>query len=459
MSPEPLPPGPAEPPLSERRLGRARLAVLGVFFSVGLVLSAWFTQIPQFKSSLGLSDGRLGVALLCPAIGALVSMQVAGRLARRHGSASLVRWSLPALAAAMPLLGASRGFLSLAAALLVFGLVDGVLDVSMNAHAVAVETALGRPVLQGMHAAFSLGTIVGAVSGAAAIWGQLSTLVYLSGVGVGAALVWARAAPWLLPPSADREPAPTDGPAPTDQPGAGSGAGSGAAPGGRGRKLRTTGWSRYVIVLGLLGAGCLLAEGAAETWGSVFLRDQRHAAPALASAAYLVFTVAQLGGRMAGDRLHLRLGSVRLVRWGALVAAVGLGVELLAPQLALVIVGIVVYSLGLSVLVPVVFGAVGHSSAADHGAAGTTEAVARFTTLSYLGYLLGPASIGWLAQLTGLTWALSAVLLVLGAVLLLAPRTKDALPPTLLTDSANDTDAGSVPAAASSLAPTEGAAP
>jgi hypothetical protein len=78
--------------------------------------------------------------------------------------------------------------------------------------------------------------------------------------------------------------------------------------------------------------------------------------------------------------------------------------------------------------VPVVFGAVGHGSAAEHGASGVAAAVARFTTLSYLGYLLGPAAIGWLAQGVGLTWALSSVLIILAAVIGFAGLTSAALP-------------------------------
>jgi len=400
---------------------RARWSVTAVFFLVGLMLSAWFTQIPQFKSELGLTDGQLGAALLFPAGGALASMQVAGRLAGRFGSSPVLRAAGVTIAAAMPLLGwsggsgGSGGFAAFAAALLLFGFADGMLDVAMNAQAVAVERMLGRPVLQSMHAAFSLGTIGGAASGGAAIYLGLSPLAYLGVMGAVAVILTAGAGARLLPASADRA-------APDDRDGT-RGAG-----GGPPQRRARAGWTGYVVVLGLLGAGCLLAEGAAESWSAVFLRDQRHAAPALATAGYLVFTVVQLGGRLLGDRLHLRWGPVALVRRGAAVAAAGLCLELAAPGAGWSVLGIALYSLGLAGLVPIIFGAVGHRSAAEHGAASVTGAVARFTTISYLGYLLGPASIGWLAQAAGLTWALAAVFLVLAAVIGFARLTSPALP-------------------------------
>jgi hypothetical protein len=71
---------------------------------------------------------------------------------------------------------------------------------------------------------------------------------------------------------------------------------------------------------------------------------------------------------------------------------------------------------------------VGHGSATEHGSASVTGAVAKFTTLSYTGSLLGPAAIGWIAQGIGLTWSLSTVLLVLGAVGWFAGWTSRALP-------------------------------
>ena len=82
-------------------------------------------------------------------------------------------------------------------------------------------------------------------------------------------------------------------------------------------------------------------------------------------------------------------------------------------------------------LIPIVFGAVGHGSAAEHGSASVTGAVAKFTTLSYTGSPLGPAAIGWLAQGIGLTWSLSCILVVLAAVGWFATWTSRALPARL----------------------------
>ncbi|MET8249526.1 hypothetical protein ABZV31_37285 [Streptomyces sp. NPDC005202] len=54
-------------------------------------------------------------------------------------------------------------------ALAVFGAADGLIDVSMNAHAIAVEKETGRHIMNACHAAWSIGSAVGSLLGGAAI--------------------------------------------------------------------------------------------------------------------------------------------------------------------------------------------------------------------------------------------------------------------------------------------------
>ncbi len=110
-------------PVSRAHAERVSWSVAAVFFVVGLALSAWFTQIPQFKAALSLNDAQLGAALLCPVAGALASMQVAGRIARRYSSAALVR-AAPLGPAAIGWLAEGIGLTwSLSSVLLVLGAV------------------------------------------------------------------------------------------------------------------------------------------------------------------------------------------------------------------------------------------------------------------------------------------------------------------------------------------------
>ncbi len=109
-------------------------------------------------------------------------------------------------------------------------------------------------------------------------------------------------------------------------------------------------------------------------------------------------------GRLAGDRLRARFAAVPLFRVSALVAAAGLGAALLIGRPAAGLAGFALLGAGLSITLPLTLGAAGHR-AADAGLS-PAAAVARVSTIAYLGSFTGPALIGPFASATGLRTAL-----------------------------------------------------
>lgn len=383
---------------------RARWAVTGLFLVNGMTLASYYVRIPTLKRSAGLTDGQLGVALTVAAVAALLGMQFAGALTARFGSSRVARVAAVALPVSLFVVGLTGGYPQLLAALVLFGAVGGLLDVAMNAQAIAVERGLGRPVLNGCHAAWSVGSIGGSLLGSLATRMDIALArhyLVLGGVVVAVALVIGR---WLLPGTAD-----------------GTGEKQETVGGGPLARWRS-GWTSGVALFGAMGAVVLLCEGSVSTWSGVFLHEDRGATLATASLAYVGFSALQAAGRVFGDRLHRRLGAVRLVVGSGLLAIVGLVLALL-PQPAVGIAGFAVLGAGLSVLLPVILSAVGHSSARRHGPASVAGAVSRFTTVSYAGILLGPVLVGWFAELAGLTWTLAGLGVLLAGVVLLARTT------------------------------------
>jgi MFS family permease len=172
----------------------------------------------------------------------------------------------------------------------------------------------------------------------------------------------------------------------------------------------------------------MVCEGAALSWSAIFLHDSRGASIGLAATAVTAYTAGQTGGRLAGDRLTRRYGASPVFRTGGLVAACGLMVAVLVSQPATAVAGFAVMGLGASVLIPLTF------SAAGQAGSDAAVLVSRFTTFTYAGILLGPAAIGWTAELAGLTWTLSALVPVLIAVAVLSRLPSQEGPRTCLSD-------------------------
>ncbi|NUQ96532.1 MAG: MFS transporter [Streptomyces sp.] len=381
-----------------------RRPVMAVFFLTGLTLGSFLVRQPSLKAAHHFSDGQVGALGMFFASAALVSMQFVGRLVARHGGDRVLRLALPALPAALACVALASGPAAYLAAVVVLGAVNGTLDVAMNAQAVAVERLRGRPVLSGCHAAWSVGAVVASLVGVVLVRAGTPLVWHLSGVAAAVLVAGLVLGPALPLPSARPGTAVR-----TTKDGQAQAAGGGAGPAWR------TGWTRQVLRLGITGTVLMVCEGAALGWSGIFLRDDRGATLAVASAAVTAFTGCQTAGRLFGDRLRLRHGDTALFRTGGLIGAAGLALAVLSPAPVPAVAGFAVLGLGTSVLIPITFSTVGHAAQGDHGSA---AALSRFTTFTYAGILLGPALIGWAAQLCGLGWTLAALIPMLACVTL-----------------------------------------
>ena len=162
-------------------------------------------RLPGIKADLGLSNAALGTAIAAVPAGALVSGLAAGALIARWGSARVATACGLAFAVVVPAVSLAGSWLALAAAFAAFGVVDSVMDVSMNAHALRVQRAYGRSIVSAMHGLWSLGAVGGAAAGSLATglgFGLRPHLV-AAGLALGALTLLAR--PHLLPGPDDVE--------------------------------------------------------------------------------------------------------------------------------------------------------------------------------------------------------------------------------------------------------------
>jgi fucose permease len=280
-----------------------------------------------------------------------------------------------------PVLATPSSVSLLAAALFLFGVGIGSLDCVINVQAIVVERDSGRSMMSGFHALYSLGGFAGAGAVSALIGLNVALLGVALAVASLMALATAAAAPGLMSRKAEEHHAPF------------------ALPRGA------------VLMIGVFCFVMFLAEGSALDWSAVFLRAERHAAPAADGLGYIAFAVTMTGGRLIGDRVVTALGLRRVAVVGALVAAAGLAFATLAPGLIAPVIGYALLGAGCANIVPALFTAIGRQSDMPE-----SQAVPAVSVLGYAGVLAGPAAIGLLASATSLTAALLVVAATLAAV-------------------------------------------
>jgi Major Facilitator Superfamily len=364
-----------------------RLRVLGGFAAFGTFWGSWGAALPAVQAHAGVSDGQLGVALLFIGAGALLTMRLAGSALDRWGAPALPA-ALVAFAAAAVLPGLATSTATLSAALLVLGATSGAVDVAINAEGVRSEAAASRPVLSLAHGTFSACVVIGSLAtGAlrAAGAGAELVLVVVGAVVAVVALVLVRA------------------------PAAGGGL---ARPGASLRHV-----PRALLVLGALCALAFFVENAWQSWGAVHLESDLDASPALGALAPALFAGSAAAARFGGHGIAGRVRDVTLLRAGALAGAAGTLIAALAPVAGLALAGVALAGGGISICAPILFSLAGRG--ADEAVRGA--AVSIVTTIAYLGFLIGPATVGLVAEATTLRASLAAVTAVALALALLSP--------------------------------------
>ena len=381
---------------------RAAWATRLVFAANGGLFATWVSRLPAVRDDLGADERGLGFALLFIAVGSLLAMPFSGRLVSAVGARAVMVVCIVVCCLAYPALAVVPNLVALGAVLFVVGAGTGVWDVAMNVSGHIVEREAGRDLMPGFHAAWSIGTVVGAGLGALAAKVDLDPTIHFTAVCAGTA-VFALLSVRVMPEGTE-EPDPGD-----------YAEGEHHVPGPTGPLIRDP----RLLGLGVMTFCAAWAEGSANDWLALMMADDRGASGALAAAGFATFATAMTVGRLVGTAVVTRLGRVRTLRVGAVVAAAGMALLLGVPVLAVGYLGALLWGLGISVAFPLAMTAAGETP--GRGA----SAIATVATIAYAGFLVGPPLIGSLAHSVGLDHALWVVVLLGGGMFALAGTARD----------------------------------
>lgn len=368
---------------------KARWAVVAMFFINGAMVGNWVSRIPQIQQTLALSEGELGLVLMGMAVGVLTALSLVGGLIARFGNRRVTIMGTLALCVMLPLLAVMPHPVLLWIALFLFGGFMSTMDVAMNSQAVDVERLFARPLMSSFHAAFSIGGFAGAALGAAMAGQNIEPLThFLIASGISLLLLLLTGSLLLIP-------------APREQTGE--------------RQSVFQLPPRILWPLGIVALCAAVGEGAMADWSGVYLSNIVGTDAGTAAFGFAAFSLTMTAGRLSGDRLAARFSPAQIVRVGGLVAAVGLLLAILFPQVAPTLLGFAAVGAGLSIAVPLAFSAAGNVPGLPPG-----TGIAGVATIGYAGFLAGPPIIGLIADLTSLRIALLLIMLMVGSLVFTA---------------------------------------
>ena len=352
--------------LSSTQKNRIRLAVSLFFFSQGLAFSSWASRIPTIKSELGISEGQLGTLLLLMPIGQLCTMALSGKLVAKYGSKNVLQIVVLIYPLILCSIGLAQNFYQLGAVLFFFGVVGNMCNISVNTQGVEVEKIYGKSIMSSFHGAWSIAGFTGALIGLLMMNLHVSTFYHFVIIYGLIVLNWLINKKYLV----DSVPSPP-----------------------KEKKSLFSKPDTVLIQLGIIGFLSMATEGAMFDWSGVYFQDIVKAPQNLIVVGYASFMIMMATGRFVGDYFISKYGKQRVMQISGVLMSSGLMLSVFFPQFIICTIAFMMVGLGVACNVPTVYSVAGKTKNINPGVA-----LATVSSISFLGFLMGPPLIGYIAE-------------------------------------------------------------
>ncbi|QKJ30146.1 MFS transporter [Mucilaginibacter mali] len=344
-----------------------RIAVGCMFFLAGICFASWASRIASIQQSLGLSDAALGGVLFTLPVGLMLSLPFAGWVISKTGSRNILIAAVITYGVALVGLGSAQHVWQLIACLLCFGFASNTVNISVNTQAVIAEKMYDKPIMASFHGLWSLAGFAGAGIGTFMIGKNiipqhhfiLILIVMIAGVIYSSRYLdhdknGGDSGPIFVMPD------------------------------------------NSLIKLGIIAFCSLMCEGAMFDWSVIYFKKVILADGAWIGAGYTAFMLTMASGRFIADWFAHRFGLKRILQISGLLTATGLIIAVAFPYLYTAMAGFLLVGFGVSSVVPMVYSAAGRSKTMSPGVA-----LAAVSTIGFIGFLVGPPVIGFIAGATG----------------------------------------------------------
>lgn len=377
----------------EIQLSAQRLSTRFSFFGLGFATAAWAPLIPFAQQRLHFNHADFGLLLLCSGLGAMLAMPATGKIVQRVGCRVPIGFALLLLAVLLPSLSLWTTPLMMAITLFLFGTAAGSLGVALNIQAVVVEKNSLKSLMSGFHGMASLGGLAGVLTITALLALSISAVMSAFAVSLLLVIIIFLSVPYSIKAVENT---------------------SLEASSKVKKSIRQRLPQPLIILIGIACFIIFMVEGAAMDWSGIYLTQQYGVNTAFAGLAYTFFAIAMTTGRFTGHYLIRYFGEKKLLTYSAICATLGLALVSIAPHWWLVLVGYTLVGTGCSNIVPIMFSRAGRQTVMP-----SAVALSCVSTMAYTGILVGPAFIGMVSELIGLStvfMALSGLLLLIVAL-------------------------------------------
>ena len=368
---------------------KIRIAVSIFFFISGFTFASWASRIPTLQSQLHLNEAQLGSVLFALPMGLILTLPFTGILLGRVSSRFVMLAGALLYAALLPALGLVNHVWQLVVLLFLFGSSRNFLNISINAQSVGVQALYQKSVIASFHGVWSIAGFAGAAVGWLMISLQVSVFIHFLVVGVLTLILT-----FYSFGDALSEDVKSDIKKPLL-----------ALP------------DKPLLKLGVIAFASMACEGTMYDWCGIYCQKVVHVTPSHIGIGYAGYMCAMAAGRFVGDSLVNKHGVKKMLQMCGCLIALGLFTVVAFPYFITGMIGYLITGFGVSCVVPLVFSITGKNTKMAPG-----PAIAAVSIVGYIGFLLGPPVIGYIAEAANLRWAFALVAITGFGITLLAGK-------------------------------------
>jgi len=418
-----------------------RIGAAIYFFISGFGYSTWASRIPTIKQQLHLNEAQLGTVLFALPIGLMLTMPVTNRLLMYYSSRAVMLFGCLFLSIDLVLIGFTTTLWELAAVLFFFGMARNLMTLSINTQGVAVQALYKKSIMATFHGIWSMAGFAGAAVGLVMVFFNIAPRWHFIGVAIVLDVLTIYFINHTLP----------------QKPVARASTGF-SLPDNFGRILLMVCLTGFIICLmfhfqvppgyiygflvaivlavifyfvfalfdphlfkfSLICFCCMACENTMYDWSALYFQKQVNPDKTIATAAFVVYLVAMTAGRFFGDRIVTRMGIKAVLKFSGLFIFFGLLGAVVLPYTITAALGFVLVGFGVSCVVPMVFSLAGKSKNMS-----SSSALASISTIGYLGFVLVPPFVGYIAQTSGLRVSFALIALFGAVIVFLVSKIRD----------------------------------
>lgn len=346
-----------------------RIAIAVFFFISGFGYAAWASRIPTIKEQLHLNEAQLGSILFVLPVGLMVTMPFTNYLLGRFTSRAIMLSGSVFFSVMLCFAGFATAAWQLVIILFCFGSSRNLLNLSMNAQAVSIQGLSDKSIMTSFHGLWSLAGFSGAALGYLMVSLHISTEWHLPAVGISMTIL----SLLFYSNSLDQPPA---------------------------KKINRKIFAlpdKYLLQFALIAFASMACENTMYDWCGIYFQKAVHSTRPAATAGFVLYMVAMTSGRFAGDWVVTRIGIEKILHYSGILITAGLLTAVLLPYPVTASIGFIFTGLGVSCIVPLVFNLAGKSKTMN-----SHTALAAISTVGYLGFLVVPPLVGFIAQAGGI---------------------------------------------------------